>query len=207
MRINPGYAATQQRKTMQLNELNIRNMRTIGTSKIGTAKTCPPGSWGDFSTWEFAKGGGQNVSCDLGWGKRTIKHPLQNQFWRPQKVGFVWSVPVPLRRMTLRKQRGGKSYHKWGGSKTVFGEGFYGIFSPPLSFPPPFVFLWSTKLDRKPWRNGCEKSTWENSKNPVETAPRTCRFLSLACRGRTRPDKNRKTENPEGWLCQWWIWT
>ena len=39
--------------------------------------------------------GGQNVSCDFGGGgKRTIKHPLQNQFWRPQKVGFVWSVLV-----------------------------------------------------------------------------------------------------------------
>ena len=43
------------------------------------------------------KGGGGNVSCDFGGGgggKRTIKHPLQNQFWRPQKVGFVWSLPV-----------------------------------------------------------------------------------------------------------------
>ena len=27
-------------------------------------------------------------------GKRTIKCPLQTQFWRPQKVGFVWAVPV-----------------------------------------------------------------------------------------------------------------
>ena len=44
--------------------------------------------------WEFAKGGGQNVSCDFLGGKRTVKCPLQTQFWRPQKVGFVWSVPV-----------------------------------------------------------------------------------------------------------------
>ena len=29
-----------------------------------------------------------------GGGKRTIKHPLQNQFWRPQWDLFVWSVPV-----------------------------------------------------------------------------------------------------------------
>ena len=40
------------------------------------------------------KGGGRNVSCDFGGGKRTIKHPLQNQSRRPQKVGFLWSVPV-----------------------------------------------------------------------------------------------------------------
>ena len=26
-------------------------------------------------------------------------------------------------------------------SKTVLGEGFYGMFSPPLSFPPPFAAL------------------------------------------------------------------
>ena len=49
--------------------------------------------------WEFAKGGGggKTYRCDFGGGgggKRAIKHPLQNQFWRPQKVGFVWSVPV-----------------------------------------------------------------------------------------------------------------
>ena len=38
-------------------------------------------------------------------------------------------------------------YHKWGGFKTVFGEGLYGMFSPPLSSPPPFVF--SLKLPNK----------------------------------------------------------
>ena len=57
------------------------------------------------SGWEFARGG-QNVSCDFGVGKRTIKHPLQNQFWRPRKVG-IDMCPFPLRRMTLREQRGG----------------------------------------------------------------------------------------------------
>ena len=49
-----------------------------------------------FPEWEFAKGGGAKriVRFWGGGGKRTIKCPLQNQFWRPQKVGFVWSVPV-----------------------------------------------------------------------------------------------------------------
>ena len=75
------------------------------------------------ATLGIRKGGGQNVSCDLGEAKRTIKCPLQTQFWRPQKVGFVWSVP--LRRMTLREQKGGgKSHHKWGGPKPFSGRGF-----------------------------------------------------------------------------------
>ena len=44
--------------------------------------------------------------------------------------------------MTGREQTGGGgTYHRWRGSKTVFGEGLYGMFSPPLSLPPPFVFL------------------------------------------------------------------
>ena len=41
--------------------------------------------------------------------------------------------------MTLREQRGGKRIIS-GGSKTVFGEVLYGMFSPPLSFPPPLFF-------------------------------------------------------------------
>ena len=41
------------------------------------------------------KGVGKTHRAILGRvGKRTIKCPLQTQFWRPQKVGFVWSVPV-----------------------------------------------------------------------------------------------------------------
>ena len=44
---------------------------------------------------EFAKGGGAKRIVRLGGGGRTIKcPPPQNQFWRPQKMGFVWSVPV-----------------------------------------------------------------------------------------------------------------
>ena len=47
----------------------------------------------------------------------------------------VWSVPVPSK----ENNRGGIVW--WVGvTKTVFGEGFYGTFSPPLSFPPPLFF-------------------------------------------------------------------
>ena len=35
-----------------------------------------------------------------------------------------------------------------GGSKTVFGEGLYGMFSPPLSSPPPFVLFFAGKTQR-----------------------------------------------------------
>ena len=48
----------------------------------------------DLISLGIRKGGGKTYRAILGGGKRTIKHPLQNQFWRPQKVGFVWSVPV-----------------------------------------------------------------------------------------------------------------
>ena len=44
--------------------------------------------------WEFAKGGGAKRIVRVWGGERTIKCPLQNQFWRPQKMGFVWSAPV-----------------------------------------------------------------------------------------------------------------
>ena len=39
------------------------------------------------------KGGAKRIVRFWG-GKCTIKCPLQNQFWRPQKMGFIWSVPV-----------------------------------------------------------------------------------------------------------------
>ena len=50
-----------------------------------------------FNKLESGKWGGKTYRAILGGGggaKRTIKRPLQNQFWRPQKMGFLWSVPV-----------------------------------------------------------------------------------------------------------------
>ena len=73
--------------------------------------------------------------------KCTIECALKNQFWRARKVELVRSVPVPSKEMTLREQKEGETYHKWGRSKTAFWERFYGMFSPLLSFPHPFVFL------------------------------------------------------------------
>ena len=58
-----------------------------------------------FGERQMGGGGAKRIVRLLG-GKRTIGCPLGNRFWRPQKVGFVWSVPVPLRKMTGRWQTG-----------------------------------------------------------------------------------------------------
>ena len=44
--------------------------------------------------WETTNGGAKRIVRF--WGGENALHecPLQNQFWRPQKVGFVWSVPA-----------------------------------------------------------------------------------------------------------------
>ena len=42
-----------------------------------------------------------------GGGKRTIECALQNQFWRPHKVGFAWSVPVSSKEKNRAKTNGG----------------------------------------------------------------------------------------------------
>ena len=53
------------------------------------------------------------------------------------------------------------------------------VFSLPGNLAIFFIFwVRSTQLHRKPWMKG-EESTGENSKDPVEMAPRHCRFLSL----------------------------
>ena len=32
-----------------------------------------------------------------GGGERTAECALQNHFWRPQKLGLVWSVPLSFK--------------------------------------------------------------------------------------------------------------
>ena len=92
-------------------------------------------------------GGGGGKTCRAIWGgESTIERALQNQFWRPQKVGFAWPMPVSSKeKQQGENKRGGKRIIGGGGGgpKPLLGRGFYGMFSPPLSFPPPFVFLWN----------------------------------------------------------------
>ena len=54
-------------------------------------------------TWEIANGRAKRIVRFFTIGKRTI----QNQFWRPQKVGLVWSVPVPSQQNDRAWTRGG----------------------------------------------------------------------------------------------------
>ena len=58
-------------------------------------------------------------------------------------MGFAWPVPGSSEENNRAKTKGGgggETYHRWG-VQNRFGKGFYGMFSPPLSFPPAFVFL------------------------------------------------------------------
>ena len=59
---------------------------------------------------------------------------------------FVWSVPIALRKTTKCEQTGAGKRIIGGLSETVFEEGFYGTFSPPLSFPPPLFLSESRKI-------------------------------------------------------------
>ena len=108
--------------------------------------------------------GGKTYRAIFLGGKRTIECALQNQFWRPQKVGFAWSVPVPSKENNRAKTNGGKTYHRAGGSKTVFGKGFYGMFSPPLSFPPPFCF--SLNNPSEPLQVSCRNCKRKTKESP-----------------------------------------
>ena len=82
--------------------------------------------------WEAASGGAKNMTRFL-WGKTYYR--------APQKVGLVWSAPTSYKghdRTSQNGRRGGEQkYHTWRGQKKFWGEGLYGMFSPPLSFPSP----------------------------------------------------------------------
>ena len=88
-------------------------------------------------------GGGAKWIVRFRWGKRTIERPLQKQFWRPQKVGFVWSVPASSKEMTGREQGGGGTYHRRGvGVQNPFwGGGPVVCFPLPWVLHPPFAAL------------------------------------------------------------------
>ena len=87
-------------------------------------------------SWAAAEGGGKTYRVNLGGGKRTAECALQNHFWRPQKLGLVWSVPLSFKGNDREspKRGGGETYRGWG-SKNVFGEGFFAEFT--VCFPPP----------------------------------------------------------------------
>ena len=82
-----------------------------------------------------------------GGGERTAECALQNHLWRPQKLGVVWSVPLSFKgndRESPKERGGGGTYRRWGVQKRFWGgvlRRIDGMFSTPLSFPPPFAAL------------------------------------------------------------------
>ena len=92
--------------------------------------------------------GGQNVSCDFGGGKRTIECALQNQFWRPQKVGFAWSVPVSSKENNRAKTNGGGKRIIGGGVQNRFWEGVLWYVFPSPEFSTPLCFSLTIEAEK-----------------------------------------------------------
>ena len=67
-----------------------------------------------------------------------MEGPLQNQFWRAQKVGLVWSAPVPSKDNDKVSTNGGRGENVWG-PKPFLGRGFMVCFSPSLICVRPLV--------------------------------------------------------------------
>ena len=60
-------------------------------------------------------GGGKTYRVNLGGGKRPAERALQNHFWRPQKLGLVWSVPLSFKGNDRESpKRRGETYRRWG---------------------------------------------------------------------------------------------
>ena len=83
-----------------------------------------------LTSWAAAEGGGAKRIAWIWGGKRTAESALQNHFWRPQKSGLVWSVPLSFKGNDRESpQKGGGKRIGGGGSENVFGEGFFAEFS------------------------------------------------------------------------------
>ena len=88
---------------------------------------------------QLLRGAGQNVSREFGGGGETYCRVCSPKphFWRPQKLGLVWSVPLSCKGNDRESaKKGGGKRIVGGGSKNVLGEGFY------AEFPVCFPYLW-----------------------------------------------------------------
>ena len=87
-------------------------------------------------------GGGQNVSREFG-GENVLQSVLSKTTFRGlRNWGWSGRCLFLLREMTESRQKrgGGETYRRWGVQKRFWGGVFrriYGMFSTPLSFPPP----------------------------------------------------------------------
>ena len=121
-------------------------------------------SGGGFLAGKRQVGEGGKTNCAiLGRGQRTVDCALQNQLWRPQKAGLVWSVPVSSEENDRAWGTDGGGKHIIGaGSKNLFGRGLSGMSSHPRSFPPPPL---------------CCSLTWGISTPVCATKPTDCKVV------------------------------
>ena len=77
------------------------------------------------SGWATANGGAKRIMRFFfgGGGQRTIERALKNHFWRPQKVGFVWSVP-------MSSKANDRAWTNGGGGKRIIGGGRFMVCFP-----------------------------------------------------------------------------
>ena len=116
-------------------------------------------SFSRFAPSRIRKGGGQNVSCDFfcdfGDGKTYHKAPPPKpSFGGLRKWDLSGLCPFPLRRMTLREQRGGGNRIISGGVQNRFWEGISWYVFPSPEFPPLcflFFFLKVVTLGHVIW--------------------------------------------------------
>ena len=81
-----------------------------------------------------------------GRGNIPWSAPSKTTFGGFRKWDWSGQCPFPLRTLTWRGRTGGEK-HIIGGAQNNFWGGSYGMFSPPLSFPPP-LFCRSDKSYR-----------------------------------------------------------
>ena len=149
-------------------------------------------------------------------------------------MGLVWSVPLSFKGNDRESpKRGGKTYRRWGGSKDVFGEGFYGMFPPPPEFSTPLGrCLKSSSLARLFRKIRIQELRWpyfrgfpprgasfkvdrahftastkgpENHKNEVKLRPPLCRPLKHSMNlPPPPPRKYYENNSPRIFLCNFW---
>ena len=84
------------------------------------------------------------------WGGGETYHRvrLQNQFWRPHKVTFAWSVPVSSKENNRAKTNGGgkRIIGGGGGVQNRFWEGVLWYVFPSPEFSTPLCFSLNSRL-------------------------------------------------------------
>ena len=100
--------------------------------------------------WAAAEGGAKRIAWIWG-GENVLQSVLsKTTFGGLRNWGWSGRCLFLLREMTESRQKkgGGKTYRRWGVQKRFWGGVFrriYGMFSTPLSFPPPSAALWAIR--------------------------------------------------------------